>query len=336
MGNVRADRVVLTSPHAQSTSESTASVDAANIIRDTPGIRKNAKGQPIALFEALVTIEARKKAGNSRVDFPLFGISDSLADIMPELHLTDGRMFQPGLRELIASDICAAQYPGFAIGDQRLIRGSEWRVVGHFVRGRTARSCTVYADANSVMGAFGRDTYNQVTIMLESVSGFEAFQAALKANPTLRIEARHESEVVAATYRQFNGILNFSSYFIGVIMAIGATLGAVNSLYAIVDSRRRELGTLRAIGFGSGPILVSILCESVLLALPGALLGSGLAWIFFNGLSASPLGFSFHLAVTPSIVTLGVEWSLAMGMLGGLFPALRAARLPVTEALRAN
>jgi len=119
-------------------------------------------------------------------------------------------------------------------------------------------------------------------------------------------------------------------------LAIGATLGVVNSLYAMVDSRRRELATLRAIGFGSGPIVASILFESILLALPGALLGGALAWALFNGLSASPFGYSFQLAVTPDLAVLGVAWALAMGLLGGLLPALRAARVPVTTALRAT
>jgi putative ABC transport system permease protein len=118
-------------------------------------------------------------------------------------------------------------------------------------------------------------------------------------------------------------------------MAVGATLGAVNSLYAIVDSRRRELATLRAIGFGPGPIVVSILAESILWALPGALLGCALSWVFFNGLSASPFGYSFQLAVTPSLAVLGVLWASGMGLMGGLLPALRAARVPVTTALRA-
>ena len=119
-------------------------------------------------------------------------------------------------------------------------------------------------------------------------------------------------------------------------MAIAATLGAVNSLYAIVDSRRRELATLRAMGFGSAAILASILCESIVWALPGAMLGTALAWAFFNGLSASPFGYSFQLSVTPSLAALGIAWALAMGLAGGLLPALRAARVPVTTALRAT
>jgi putative ABC transport system permease protein len=130
--------------------------------------------------------------------------------------------------------------------------------------------------------------------------------------------------------------LDFVSYFVGGIMALGATLGAINSLYAMVDSRRRDLATLRAIGFPPGVIVVSILIESVLLAVPGALLGCALAWVFFDGLAASPFGFSFQLAVTPELAWIAIGWALAMGLLGGILPALRAARVPVTEALRAT
>ena len=136
-------------------------------------------------------------------------------------------------------------------------------------------------------------------------------------------------------FRPLNAILNFVSFFVGTIMAIGATLGAINSLYAMVDSRQREIATLRAIGFSPGAVVLAVLLESVLLALPGALLGSVLAWLLFNGLAASPFGYSFRLSVTVSLAVLGIEWALAMGLLGGLLPGLRAARMPVVTALRA-
>jgi putative ABC transport system permease protein len=182
---------------------------------------------------------------------------------------------------------------------------------------------------------FSSNTYSSVSVRLQSAADFDAFSDAIKANPSLHLEAKREREVIEDGFKQLNAILNFVSYFVGTIMAIGATLGAVNSLYAIVDSRRRELATMRAIGFGSAAIVASILCESLVWALPGALLGSALAWAFFNGLSASPFGYSFQLAVTPSLVALGIVWALAMGVAGGLLPALRAARVPVTTALRA-
>jgi putative ABC transport system permease protein len=136
--------------------------------------------------------------------------------------------------------------------------------------------------------------------------------------------------------QQLNGILSFVSYFVGSIMALAATIGAANSLYAIVDGRRRDLAILRAVGFSSLPIIASFLSESILLAVPGALIGALVAWLLFNGLLASPLGASFHMAVTPSLALLGLGWALCIGVIGGLLPALRAARVPVTVALRAT
>jgi putative ABC transport system permease protein len=171
--------------------------------------------------------------------------------------------------------------------------------------------------------------------MLQSGADYATLRAAVTGNPALRLDVQHEKDAVEAAFKPLNAILNFVSFFVGTIMAIGATLGAVNSLYAIVDSRQREIGTLRAIGFSSGAVVLAVLLESMLLALPGALLGCGLAWLLFNGLAASPFGYSFQLAVTPSLAILGIEWALAMGLLGGLLPALRAARMPVVTALRA-
>jgi putative ABC transport system permease protein len=159
---------------------------------------------------------------------------------------------------------------------------------------------------------------------------------ALESNPTLHLEVRHEREAREEGIRQLNGLLNFAAYFVGSIMAVGATLGAVNSLYTIIDSRRREIATLRALGFGSAPVAAAILCESMVLALPGALLGVLLARALFHNMAVSPFGFSFLLDVTPRLAVIGMLWALAMGLLGGLLPALRAARVPVTTALRAT
>jgi putative ABC transport system permease protein len=335
MGDVRADRVVILSTGAQSVFQSSVPKDAAFAIGNLPGVRQGANNQPVSVANALIIMEARKKQGNTRINFPLSGVSAGVMELTPEMHLTAGRMFQPGLHELIASDSCALQFNGFEIADKRSIRGGDWSIVGHFAQGDPKGQCRVYADAETVMSTFGLNSYNAVSVMLQSAAGYDDFVRALKADPTLHVEAKHEREAVEAEFKQFNGILNFVSYFIGIIMAVAATLGAVNSLYAIVDARRRDLATLRAIGFGSGAIIASILSESILLALPGAVLGGALAWIFFNGLSASPFGVSLQLAVTPSLVVVGIMWALAMGLLGGLLPALRAARVPVTTALRA-
>ncbi|MFZ0499123.1 MAG: ABC transporter permease [Steroidobacteraceae bacterium] len=335
MADVRTDRVVLMAIGAPDATQSSLSKDQAGLIRDLPGIRQGTDHEPIAVSQLLVTMEARGRSGGSRISFPLIGVSSGLRDLMPELHLTAGRMFRPGLNELIASNLCARQFSGFELGDRREIQGINWIVVGRFDQGQGEEGCLVYGDAASAFAAFRRDSYNQVTVMLQSASDYAALQTAVRANPMLGVEAKREVQVIAERYKRFNGILYFVSYFVGTVMALGATLGAANSLYAIVDGRRRELATLRAVGFGSGPIVAAMLLESELLAVPGAVLGAGLGWVFFNGLSASPFGFTFHLAVTFQLLVLGIAWSLIIGLAAGLLPALRAGRMPVTAALRA-
>jgi putative ABC transport system permease protein len=333
MENVRGDRVILSSTGARGIQSSIPRAEAT-VARDLPGINKDLKGDPVVIFTTLVPIEARRRVTGTRVFFPLVGTTANLTQYRPEVGLTDGRMFRPGLHELIASNSCRRQFTGFEMGARRSIRGIDWSVVGVFAEGQSLQ-CVVYADVDVLMSTFNRNTYNQVLVMLESPASYAVFLGALQANPILHLEAQHEREEVQDNFKQLKGILDFASYFVGTIMAIGATLGAVNSLYAIVDSRRRELGTLRAIGFGSGAIIASILCESLLFALPGALLGGLLAWALFSGLSASPFGYNFQLAVTPALGLIGVAWALGMGLAGGLLPSLRAARLPIATALRA-
>jgi putative ABC transport system permease protein len=332
--NVRADGVVLTSVGARVFQSSVPREEAA-VIRDMPGIRRGTDGEPIVTFESYFPMEGRRRVTGTRVFMPLVGITESVLQYRPQMHFTSGRMVQRGLRELIVSNACARQFTGFEIGDRRSLPGGDWTVVGHFDQG-VGQPCSVYADVDILMSTFARTSYSTVSVVLGSASDYDAFRKAVQTNPTLHLEARHEREVVEDSFKQLNALFDFVSYFVGTIMAIGATLGAVNSLYSIVDARRRELATLRAIGFGSGAITASILCESVLLALPGALLGAGLAWALFSGLSVSPFGYSFQLEITRALVLTGVVWALAMGLFGGLLPALRAARVPVTTALRAT
>jgi putative ABC transport system permease protein len=336
MGNVRPDRASVLSVDALGPQQSNIPKDVAVLIGDLPGIRRNASGRPIAVPQALVFVQARRKDSGTSVGFPMIGSGAGLTDYAPELHLTSGRIFRPGLRELIASNFCARQYEHFGVGDKRVIQGIDWLVVGNFDLGRTEGACFVYADADTVLSAFRRNSYNTVNVMLQSPAAFSELVHAIKANPMLRVQVKHEAELAEDGVQQVNGILNFIAYFVGSILALAATIGAANSLYALVEGRRRELATLRAVGFSSAPVMVSTLSEAILLAIPGALIGAGLAWLFFNGRAASPFGFQFHLTVTPSLALLGIVWALCMGLIGGLMPAVRSVRVPVSEALRAT
>ncbi len=337
MGNVRPDRASVLSVDAVEPDRSNIPKDLTALIAALPGIRRNSRGQPIAVPDVAVYVQARRQDSGNSVGFPMIGVGAGLTDYAPELHLTAGRMFRSGLRELIASNYCAHRYQNFSVGNKRLLGGGDaWLVVGNFDLGRTTGTCLVYADADTVLSAFRRSSYSYVNVMLQSPAAFDQFANAIKGNPQLPVKVEHEGELAEASEQQVNGMLNFVSYFVGAILAVAATIGAANSLYALVDGRRRQHATLLAIGFSGAPIIASTLSEAILLAIPGALIGAGLAWLLFNGLPSSLLEFSFHIAVTPYLVALGIGWALGIGVISGLLPAVRAARVPVTVALRAK
>jgi putative ABC transport system permease protein len=336
MGTVRADHVILLSVGAQEPMQSSIPKDVATLIGDLPGIKRNAQGKPIVVAQMMVYVQARDRVSGKKIGFALAGVGPGITDYAPEFHLTSGRLFKPGLRELIASNVCAMRYADFARGDKRGMRGGDWEVVGNFDIGHAGGVCIVFADAEVVLSTFSRDSYNQLNVRLESPERLTELTNSIKANPTLHVVVKSEAELTEESTKQLNAILYFVSYFVGSIMAVAATLGAANSFYAVVDGRRRELATLRALGFRSVPIIASMMTEAILLALSGALLGVSLAWLLINGLTASPFGVTFQLAVTAPIAAIGISWALAMGVVGGVFPALRAARVPVTAALRAT
>jgi putative ABC transport system permease protein len=336
MGAVRADHLILLSVGAQAPMQSSIPRDVAALIGDMPGIKRNAQGKPIVVAQMMVYMQARDRVTGRKIGFAVFGVGPGITDYSPEFHLTSGRLFKPGLRELIASNVCAMRYADFARGDRRRMRGGDWQIVGNFDIGHPGGNCIVFADAAVVLSTFSRDNYNQINVRLDSPERATELSSSIAANPALHVVAKSEAELADEGTKQITAILAFVAYFVGSVMAVAATLGAANSLYAVVDGRRRELATLRALGFRAFPIIASMMTEAILLSLPGALLGVGLAWLLFNGLPASPFGLSFQLAVTAPIAAVGICWALVMGLLGGVLPALRAARVPVTAALRAT
>jgi putative ABC transport system permease protein len=335
MQNVRADRAWVLKHGAQGNFDSSLPRNVVPIIEDMPGIKKDTDGKTLAYASVIEVVEGRKKIDNSRANFGLIGVSDGFLAVNPNLRLTAGRMFRPGVRELIAGKSRHELFKNFEIGDQVRLRGNYWTVVGHYQSGGFFDD-SLMGDAPTVMSAFRNGAFNTVTVMLESPAAFEQLQNALKANPSIDVDVRHEIDLMREQSKQLSGIMDFVSYFVGVTMAIGATLGAINAMYAIVDSRRRELATLRAIGFGVWPVILAVLAEALILVLPGAAIGALAAWVLFNGHVISPGGMSFSLSVTPGLVMLGIGWALAMGLIGGLLPALRAANASVTQALRAT
>jgi len=330
----RPDRAFVTASGAASTG-GTLSRDAVLTIEDDPRIKRNADGKPLASAMQLTVVEGRRKLDDARVNYPIFGVQSQYFSVMPAIRMRAGRVFRPAVHELIVGQRLYTENRGLEIGDHLRMRGDDWIVVGHFEGGGWMDSFAL-TDADTLLSAFKLGGYWCVQVMLDSPAEFDPLKRALKANPSINVEVQTEAEFLVEKAKGITGVLDFVSYFVGGIMAAGATLGAVNAMYALVDQRRRDIATLRAIGFGSPSIITAMLIESVLLALPGAALGALLAALLFNGHHASPMGAALDLAVTPHIVALGILWALCMGLIGGLLPALRAARVPVATALRAS
>jgi len=328
---VTPDRVIVVPSGAQSDYAGSISRDAAAVIAQAPGIRKTADGRPMVRPTATVIVEVTKKSDNNTANIGLRGISPLAAQIDPDVHLTAGRMYRPAVHELIAGKTASAQFKNLGLGDHIMLRGTEWTVVGTFEADGGLAENAVVGDA-----AFDRTAYQSVEARLTSPGAFQAFKDALTSNPQLDVEPKRFSDYIATQMKQLTTVLNFVGYFVGAVMAIGAVIGALNTMYSAVDGRTREIATLRAIGFGGGAVVASVMIESLALAIPGALLGSVVAWIAFNGHAISTLGLTFPLAVTPPLVVTGVVFAVIIGLIGGFMPALRAAGVPVATALRAT
>jgi putative ABC transport system permease protein len=315
---------------------------SATLIPQAAGIAKDAKGQPIASPELVVAANLPIKGGSADDEgsVQLRGVGEQAWAVRPQVKIIAGRMFTPGMRELIAGKGAAKQFAGLEPGHQVRLGSQLWTVVGVFASG-DALDSEIWGDAGVVADTYRRGaSRTSVTVRLSNPQAFDAFKAELVANPQLKVDVdttlayfSKQSEGTTETIRDI-GIT------VGLIMAIGALFGALNTMFAAVASRAREIATLRAIGFRGLPVVVAVMLETMLLALLGGVLGGLLAWLLFNGYSASTLAagtvgkLSFELKVTAKLLWIGVLWALTIGFIGGLFPALRAARLPVTTALR--
>ena len=261
--------------------------------------------------------------------------------LRPELKIIEGRAFAPAVRELIVGKSAAKQFRGLTLGSKLSFRESDWTVVGIYDTAGDAHESELMADSETVMSAFRRLGFQSITVLLDSAASFDTFKDSLTTNPTLTVDVKREPEYYAEQSKQLTKLLNFLAYFVGGIMAVGAMFGALNTMYSAVSARSLEIATLRAIGFGALPVVVSVFVEALLLSLLGGVIGAALAWIFFNGNTVNTLGANFsqvvfRLTVSPALLVAGIVLACVIGIAGGLFPAIRAARLPVATALRAG
>ena len=299
------------------------------------GIARDADGSSLADPEYINTFHANPKSGGIVKLLILRGMGRKGLAVRPELKIVSGRMFRAGARELVIGIASQQQFRDLEVGDKVIMQDGEWPIVGSFSTGGDMLEGEMLGDAATLMSAARRNAFNSVIVRLTWPDALQSLQRALAANPRLGVRAERQSDYHERTSQDTAGFFRAVAYAVGGIMALGALFGALNTLYSAVGARTQEIATLRALGFGGTAVAVSVIAESILLALAGALIGIGLAWALFNGQRYAFGGTLFDLAVTPGLVGLGVAWALAVALLGGFLPAVRAARLPVVDALRA-
>jgi putative ABC transport system permease protein len=342
-GTGRPDRVIVLSDGALSESLSSIPREAALNIINGPGVKKDAGGRPIAAAEALAQIQRPRGGSANLTNVTLRGVGATESLLRPEIHIVEGRMFRPAVHELIVGRNAQREYSGLDVGSHLLFQNGDWQVVGIFDTDRgDLHDAEIRADNETLLSAYQRNWFQSVTALLERPESFEQLKKALSEDPTLHVDVHRESEYFATQSKSLGTVLKAIGYFVGGVMAIGALFAALNAMYTTVSARAIEIATLRAIGFGAAPVVISVLAEALLLSLAGAFVGALLAWVFFDGHTTSMMSGSgaqtqlaFAFAVTPELIVIGIVWALLIGLVGGLVPAIRAARLPVAAALRA-
>ena len=336
----RDDRAIVVRSGSQDELGSALSRDQGVTIMDAPGVQRDATGKPIASAETLTVVDLPTAAGDSWANVTVRGVGPKLLELRPEMKIVQGRLFRPAVNELIVGTKAVSQFPTLAVGKHIKFTGGQWEIVGVFESAGDRHESEILGDSETVMSAVRRNGYQPVTVLLQSRDSFDAFKTALTTNPTLSVDVKRESEFFAEASKPIARVLSIVAYVVGGIMAVGALFGALNTMYSAVSARGKEIATLRALGFGATPVVISVFVEAVSLALLGGALGAFAAWFFFDGNVVSTSGggvaqIVFALTLTPGLVAVGVIWACAIGLIGGLFPAVRAARLPVAVALRA-
>jgi putative ABC transport system permease protein len=337
----RPDRVIVLRGGSDAELNSNLTRGDIDTIANAPGLGKDADGKALLSAEIITVVNLPKIDTGDDSNVTMRGVGLQVEKVRPELKITAGRMFRPAVRELIAGVGAAKQFRGLVPGSVLRLRNVDWTVTGLFTTNGDVHESELLVDVDTVASSLERTGYSSAVGLLTGASAFGTFKDALTTDPQLKVDVEREPEYYAAQSKQLTGIITVVGNTVAVIMAIGAMFGALNSMYAAVDARTLEIATLRAIGFGALPVLLSVMIEALALSLLGGLIGAALAWWFFNGHTVATLGGAFaqivfQVTVTPSLMEQGLYWACAIGVLGGLFPALRSARLPVAEALRAT
>jgi putative ABC transport system permease protein len=338
----RNDRVIMLRAGSDAEMSSGMNRDQSTLLATLPGVARDSQNRALASAELVVMVELPRHGEASPNNVPFRGVQPEAFTIRDELRIVDGQPFARGVREVIAGRKATQQFAGLTVGSRIGFRDSDWTVVGIFETGGDVHESEIWSDAEVALSAFRREGYQSVTAKLAdgTDAGFVAFKDTVSRDPRFSINVLREPEYYARQAKVLATLIDVLGYTVAAFMAIGATFGALNCMYSAIASRQTEIATLRAIGFGSIPVVVSVMSEALLLAMLGGGVGGALAYVYCDGASLSTLNFStfsqvaFDFRVTPRLLGQGLVWALVIGAAGGLLPAVRAARLPVTVALR--
>jgi putative ABC transport system permease protein len=311
-----------------------------NLIADAPGVARGPDG-PLASSELFVIINLPSRSTGKDVNVPLRGVEPAAFRVRDQFKIVEGRNFEFGKDEVIAGVGAVREFAGLGVGERMKVGSRDWPVVGIFSAGGGAAESEVWTDARVLQGAYNRgDSFQSVYARLNSPADFDAFKRSVTTNPQLNVGASRQTDYFAEQSSAMNTLITTLGYSVALLMAVGAVFGAFNTMYSSVSARTREIATLRALGFGNGCIVASVMLESVALALVGGTAGAGIAYFVFNGFHAAALNFqsfsqvAFAFMVTPRLLVQGIVWATLIGLIGGLWPALRAAWMPIAAALR--
>lgn len=330
---------IVTRVGSQSELNSVLSRDTVNSISTAPGIARNASDNTVYSAELFVIVDGIKRSSQTEVNIPMRGISLEGLELREQLTIVEGRSFVPGRNEIVVGQGVQREFDGFELGREIRFGKTTWEVVGVFSTGGSAFESELWADAPTVQSQFQRgSSFQTIRLRLENPGDVEPIREFVANDPKLNLDVETEAEYFAGQGRALNGIAIFG-WSISIVMGLGALAGALNTMYTSVAARARETATLRAIGFSNLSAFAGTLAESIVLSVIGGVVGALAAWLFFDGFSASTLGASFTQVVftfelTPELFRNGIILALAIGFIGGFFPAWRSARVPVVTAFQ--
>ena len=320
--------------------------DSVEIIAQAPGIARGSVNPgdaavPLSSPELFVVVDVPKRTTGTPANVPLRGVQPTAFATRNDLKITSGRMLEWGKNEILVGEGALKQFRGLDVGSRLKWGQNEWTVVGTFAANGAVWESELWTDARVLQPSYRRgNSFQAVVVRLESADAFDRFKDALTKDPRLDVSVQRETEYFGNQGRTLQAIIRQLGFLLATLMGIGAVFGALNTMYSAVASRTREIATLRALGFGPIAVVVSVMAEAMLLAVVGGFAGALLAWVFFDGYRTSTLNWdtfsqvTFAFDVTLALLVQGTIFAMLLGLVGGLFPAIRAARLPITAGLR--